>query len=60
MLQAFYVVGEVSGEREEAMLYFQEKGVLNIEMSQGRSYLKQLEGELTPGFMGNIGYHYQF
>lgn len=29
-------------------------------MSLGKSYLKQLEGELTPGFMGNIGYHYQF
>lgn len=24
------------------------------------SYLKQLEGQLTTGFMGNIGYHYQF
>lgn len=60
MLQAFSVVGEIPREREGIILYLLTNSDLNIDVSAGRSYLKQLEGHLTPGFMGNTGYHYQF
>lgn len=60
MLQAFSVVGEIPRESKEVILCCLENYDLNIQMSVGESYLKQLEGQLTPSFMGNIGYHYQF